>query len=330
MKCLKCQHENGPDFNFCNNCGTRLSKKEAIITDIATNDSKLQSISGSNKWMIALGVALVLLLTVGFVNQFQKESTKNDAIEDTPKSMSEYLTTEQMDKLASNLCEPLNAALKRNLDLKQYLADAKANTPSAKKATKDYWSAASWKKKNPSWFVGYSYSTQLDANINETIALNLGAELKSVVKKADYQAFLNNFPEWSGAMKGPVISACELTGTVNKLRAYDDLLDQILNLASNKPWYPKGFEEIAGYPGFAWGDTNGYCTYSFGSCAIFKIVSKTACPSNLYVEANGLISDVVVDWGNDTARVAAGQVARMEISFSNDIDKWQFTKIDCY
>lgn len=107
--------------------------------------------------------------------------------------------------------------------------------------------------------------------------------------------------------------------------------DVIMYKASSKPWYPKGFKET-GFEGFAYQNiSNQGCSYSFGSCAKFKIVSKTSCPTNLYVRTNHLVNGEVDDWSNDTATVSAGQVAIMETTFNSDYSgSWEFVEINCY
>jgi hypothetical protein len=103
--------------------------------------------------------------------------------------------------------------------------------------------------------------------------------------------------------------------------------------ASSKPWYPKGFEEVSGFPGFAYLNiSNQGCSYSFGTCAKFKIVSQTGCPDSLYVETNAESNGEVLDWSNDTARgLRANQIAVMETNFSTDrAGSWGIVKISCY
>jgi len=112
---------------------------------------------------------------------------------------------------------------------------------------------------------------------------------------------------------------------------FDRANTQIILLSQQKPWYPKGFSEIANFSGFAYENiSNQGCTFSFGSCAKFKIVSRTDCSQNLYVQTNLLSGGAVVDWSNDTAIVRAGQVAVIETTFSGSGSNWEFVEISCY
>lgn len=103
--------------------------------------------------------------------------------------------------------------------------------------------------------------------------------------------------------------------------------------ASSKPWFPMGYQEAVGFPGFAFQNiSNQGCSYSFGSCAKFKIVSQKGCPESLYVETNLEANGEVIDWSNDTARgLRPGQVALMETTFSSERSgSWSIVKISCY
>jgi hypothetical protein len=133
-----------------------------------------------------------------------------------------------------------------------------------------------------------------------------------------------------------VLKSCGLEDAIKEngeiIRAFDKSNASIVSLAQQKPWYPKGFVEVSGYPGFAYKNSPRSCSYSFGgSCAIFEIVSKTGCPSNLYVQTNLLSGGTVVDWSNDTAIVRAGQIALMETTFTRGYGAtWEFAEISCY
>lgn len=140
---------------------------------------------------------------------------------------------------------------------------------------------------------------------------------------------------WGDRFRQFAVIDCGLAETVSsaekQIYAVATAARAIQVKADSKPWYPKGFEET-GFPGFAYKNiSNQGCSYSFGSCAKFKIVSNTDCPSNLYVQTNHLVNGEVDDWSNDTATVMAGQVAVMETTFNSDnAGAWQFAKINCY
>jgi hypothetical protein len=141
--------------------------------------------------------------------------------------------------------------------------------------------------------------------------------------------------DWGRQFSAEMLDSCSLTSKFEKIKtiisAFQSEKDAVYALSLQIPWYPEGFEET-GFPGFAYQNiSNQGCTYSFGRCAKFKIVSQTDCPSNLYVRTNSLSNGVVVDWSNDTAVVRAGQIAIMETSFTSDEGRqWEFVEINCY
>jgi hypothetical protein len=140
---------------------------------------------------------------------------------------------------------------------------------------------------------------------------------------------------WGDKFRAFVVTDCGLqeqaTSVEEKIREVMTAADVIKYKASSKPWYPKGFKET-GFEGFAYQNiSNQGCSYSFGSCAKFKIISKTSCPTNLYVRTNHLVNGAVDDWSNDTATVSAGQIAIMETTFNSDYSgSWEFVEINCY
>lgn len=341
MICNKCLAKNDETHNFCNQCGNRLEKpikdspsKEGEFPEESPSKFDLGNVQYGK---VYLAFALVFLVILG--SAFSSMSSTNSANVETQESTSptvrpsDFLSEIEVAAISEELCTSVNGSLASDIDVEQYLLDAKQNADSVTSAAKDAWASEAWKKKNPSWFSGESYSDQVKSNIRVTIASNLERKVTAVLdaeENALYEESRTDWDVWVSDFYKPVVDACGLSKTMEILSDYDSKLQTISSQAENIPWYPKGFSEIPRYPGFALGKAKGSCSYSFGSCAIFNIVSQTACPTSLYVEANGLNGDVVTSWGNDTARVAAGQVARMEISFSEDVDTWELTNINCY
>jgi hypothetical protein len=77
-------------------------------------------------------------------------------------------------------------------------------------------------------------------------------------------------------------------------------------------------------------DPSGTCDY--GTCFSFTAIAEDGCPNSLYVKANLLVDGVVEDWTNDaTSTLEPGQVARMKLQFSSDIDgQVNWTEVNCY
>jgi hypothetical protein len=338
MICKNCQIVNDSTNNFCNQCGTRLeAQKSAPAKQASTSEEKPSSkldlgTVRYGKLFLAFGLVFLVILGTAFSNISSPGSSTSEpeASESSFVIPSDVLSEDEILNLAKSFCTSVNGSLDSEIDVKQLLADVKQNSASVSEASKDAWASIAWKEKNPSWFSGESYSDQVDTNIRVTIASNTERLVKPLLTDEEFQGYERSREKWTWHMFQPVVYACGLTKTVETLSAYDSKLKTIASQADNIPWYPKGFSDIPGYPGFALGKAKGSCSYSFGSCAIFNLVSQTACPTSLYVEANGLNGDVVTSWGNDTARVAAGQVSRIEISFSEDVDTWELTAINCY
>jgi hypothetical protein len=162
--------------------------------------------------------------------------------------------------------------------------------------------------------------------------------LDSVVQaldKANASSHQNNVTEqWFVNFSTYVVDRCGLTTTLQEnesvVASFANSLAGIKLKASQKPWHPKGFTEIPEYTGIAYKPSNRGCTFSFGSCAVFEMVSQTGCPSSLYVQTNLLDNGVVVDWSNDTAVVRPLQVALFETTFSANGSNWEFAEINCY
>ncbi|MEY4559078.1 MAG: hypothetical protein RLZ82_93 [Actinomycetota bacterium] len=338
MICNKCSAKNDETHNFCNQCGNRLEKpkKESPIKEVESSQdssSKLD-LGGVQYGKVYVGFALVLLVILGTAfSSISSPGTLNGdpAPSASPRVVpSDVLSEDEILALSKEMCTSVNQSLSSEIEVEKILAVVKKNASSVAKASKDAWSSLEWKDENPSWFSGESYSDQVNANIKVTIASNTERLVKPLLDAEEFEGYMRSKSHWTYLLFQPVVYACGLTKTLETLDDYDSNLRTIASQAENLPWYPKGFTEIPRYPGFALGKANGSCSYSFGSCAIFNIVSQTACPTSLYVEANGLNGDVVTSWGNDTARVAAGQVARIEITFSENVDTWEMTNINCY
>lgn len=339
MICKKCKAVNEETYNFCNQCGTRL---EAPKSDSGNQAAFLEDKSDSKlaignveygKAMLAMAIVLIFIISAA-ISSIGGENESQPVASEEAKPLiypSEVLTPEEISTVAEALCPALKVSPGWSMvDLVGWGNDARTNMPFVRAASKNPWDASKWKKDYPSWFEGKMYSDQIQSAVESTLSANLGEQLSDLLDANEYDGYMRNRPEWSEVLVPLVIENCGYKKVVDEIAKYDDYLEKISTQAANIPWYPKGFKEIPGYVGFALNDTNGTCSYSFGSCAIFNIVSQIGCPSSLYVEANGLIGDVVTSWGNDTARVSPGQVARIEITFSEDIDTWELTKINCY
>lgn len=222
-----------------------------------------------------------------------------------------------------------------------------SDSVSLKLAVKNFAAAKRASQKLTAWnateFIEKTAWMQLTPTLLEDHASVVGktsdsilAERVSAINKPEASNLFDSQPDvWSDAFSRFTVSSCDLAAvyqdSTEKIRDYIGFKSSIQTLAASTPWYPEGFEETS-FAGFAYKNvSNQGCSYSFGSCAKFKIVSQTDCPSNLYVKTNLLDNGTVIDWSNDSASVRAGQVALMETTFTADGgNQWQIVEINCY
>jgi hypothetical protein len=144
-----------------------------------------------------------------------------------------------------------------------------------------------------------------------------------------------NYPQvhnaFSSQYKSQVLENCGLTETLEGFSVLTDQAMRLRGLASNVPWYPKGYSEYSdGLTAWKWVDRS--CSYYSGRCNHMDVVSAVGC-SSLYVEVNFLdASGSVVDWSNDTARgLSAGQTAKLEfVTFGDAAKSADLVEVSCY
>jgi len=144
-----------------------------------------------------------------------------------------------------------------------------------------------------------------------------------------------NYPQvhnaFSSQYKSQVLESCGLVETLEGFSALTDQARRLTGLASNVPWYPKGYSEYSdGLTAWKWVDRS--CSYYSGRCNHMDVISAVGC-SSLYVEINFLdASGSVVDWSNDTARgLAAGQTAKLEfVTFGDEARSADLVDVSCY
>ncbi len=334
--CPSCRLENGHQAKYCQYCGSVLAGDSSVRSGHVIHaenptQNPTKPFSAAPRVIVAL-LALLIVVPLGIVFANHKPSNSaNSTGEDYSVQMpTDLMSEDEVSALTKTFCQDVEDAISSNLNVPKYLKKVDLFTASAKKAAKDPWSAASWKEQHPTLFTGDYAGTLVVNEVTNTIGIALDNLTLSSLGPGVKEAYESNRVVWLRDLEERTVSACGLSKTLSKLEKFDQILRFIYTESSNLPWYPKGFEVIKAFPEFAYDAGGAGCSYSFGSCATFRIVSQYDCPSNLYVEANLLSNDTVVDWGNDTARVNAEEVAQMEIPFTTDGDSWRFTNITCY
>ena len=140
------------------------------------------------------------------------------------------------------------------------------------------------------------------------------------------------------AFAAAAIAECGLTSRISQVREQVSEVSskaaEISALASQRPWYPKGFFEIT--EGFAgkWirgaSDPCGYgprCTYW-----TLDVVGENGCPSSVYVEVNFTRNGSVVDWGNDSLpSLNSMQKGRLQFyTYDLPVDSIQIADVSCF
>jgi hypothetical protein len=308
-----------------------IKSRSALKQGWAWTIEKAKGLSSRSR--IVLAGALGLILVIAFISN----SAQNNNEQKLTESLDYSTWAEKLETpLETTSCDSLSQVITSG----ESINFAKSTKAKATKAVKTVtvWNAETYISKNK-WVneaggIGQSFDLELKGVIEPI----LSTRVKSLANETASSSLFQRKSPWQSSFLKFALEDCDLKAD------YDDALDTVSRVqtsatsirtaASNKPWYPKGFEVIGAYPDFAYDNiSSSGCSYSFGSCAKFKIVSKTGCPSSLYVETNLLSNGAIVDWSNDTARgLAPGQVAILETTFtsSSNGDGWTFTDISCY
>jgi hypothetical protein len=96
-------------------------------------------------------------------------------------------------------------------------------------------------------------------------------------------------------------------------------------------WAPTGYKYHELNQDIAYMKTGGDCDGA-ESCFTFFVISRTGCPSGLYMESNVLVDGVVEDWSNASLpSLPAFQEAKMSLNFYAEPDgDLQWTAVNCY
>ena len=282
--------------------------------------------------MKALGAALVLLLAGSFVVSTTLSDERSKAIE--------AVTSQKIFSLASkslgpSICSKIRESWAQDSGLQWANKYIGASANAVKKLTK--WSGKEFVERNP-WTQRIPESVEQFTDTTDSV---IRGEFKAALEDLGHSFEVNAIQSASkttvGELRNLTLEYCKLQQEfqvhMQSLQDFEVNISEINLVADSYPWYPKGYEEIAGFPGFAYKNKAGNpCDYG-ASCASFGIVSEVSCPSMLYAEVNMMDSSgAVVDWSNDTVQgLMAGQVARMAAnSYADNFTRWRFTKISCY
>lgn len=311
--------------------GDAPAKQPGITSRIADlGIDKFQGLSARGK-LIAAG-AVILVIAIFFVSGTIANNNAEIAAKNAKYETHQIALETKVDTAT---CSALNQVLKSGKSItfaNKYVGTAARTSKSLTPWNAGgYLAKSDWVKASSTLMLGFE--TEQKAITNPV--------LKSRLKKLDASSQSIGLREldgtWGDNFRKFAIGDCLLGGVEAKAKGkiieVATAASVIEVKASSKPWYPKGFEEVSGFPGFAYLNiSNQGCSYSFGSCAKFKMVSQTGCPDSLYVETNAEANGEVLDWSNDTARgLRANQIAVLETNFSVERSiGWRIVKISCY
>lgn len=214
----------------------------------------------------------------------------------------------------------------------------KARIKSAKKASKNPYSAHSYAKKR-SWTDSpgtalTNWETKWNKAISSTYEQVLtDPELDS---SQSSQAKLL-YATFQGAFEDELLDVCNLSkkhaATRTLLSKVSTAGAQVVAVAATKPWYPKGYSPLGSELAINWVERGHDCYSCYQWDA--KVVSQYGCPTSLYIEMNIETSGgTVVDWTNDVvSSLAPGQKANMR--FQSYLDGYgtlsaSITDYSCY
>lgn len=142
------------------------------------------------------------------------------------------------------------------------------------------------------------------------------------------------------AFTADALSVCHLGATnqlvSRKLAALDSRASAVAALASNVPWYPRGYYPTPTDSTVAWHwVTSPNCGLSGGGdvCWGIDVIAQNGCSNGLYAEINIVSAGTVVNFSNATlGSLGANQPASLTFDAFNvpSNAQGQLTKINCY
>ena len=358
MFCNKCGTQIYEQSVYCSVCGSKLSD---LVKPIVVNEaSTFQSAKDVNTTFVEPKTTgpkkrggcfkiLMGLLLFGFLGSFfsgifrgaDGEGTANPSTEPSTSATSEEQKPVQPETLLAALGqtqEELEAYSGGVCEVIQPIVNSSSLAPKIESRIKkmkdvsDAYDAEEFVAENE--WVNSLVQDETVSIVNQSIDESFDSALDNSSFEGSPQLEIN-YPQvhnaFSSQYKSQVLEHCGLTDTLEGFSVLTDQARRLTGLASNVPWYPKGYSEYSdGLTAWKWVDRS--CSYYSGRCNHMDVVSAVGC-SSLYVEVNFLdASGSVVDWSNDTARgLAAGQTAKLEfVTFGDAARSADLVEVSCY
>lgn len=185
-------------------------------------------------------------------------------------ALDQVLNTETLKQVATGICSPLEAKVLSQLSLTTYRSHM-----SDLGEIEDSYGARDFAAANP--WASSQFLNEYEAGINGLLSKTLIDN--SNWDESEYQVDTDS---WVGSFINLALETCDLEllfeDTHLAIVNLQGEADRVMKLASEAPWYPKGFEEVPVNPSYAYGfDIDEECNSLAESCAVFEIVSLTAC-----------------------------------------------------
>jgi hypothetical protein len=277
--------------------------------------------SGKTKKIIAGALSLLLVGSIAGVVVVKANA---------PKIFAETLTTDEIRQVTARVCDSVLNDIQNTPDF-LFSRVVASRISSLNSVGGDFWDMKDFKQKNNSWFYRASSYDALQSKISTSIDASAPGLFEKFSDGKYSGAYTKNMLTWNSDLFYIATSDCNFKNELDALLNYDNALSEAKNVLANAPWYPRGFSEFSDYPGIAYKPyRNYYCSYSFGTCARFQVISNSSCQSNLYIQAHLLVGGTVVDWGNDSLSLGAYQIGDVEITFTEDYSgTYEITAINC-
>lgn len=280
-----------------------------------------QPMSGKTKKVIAGVLSLVLVGAIAGVAVVRANA---------PKIFAQTLSSDEQRQVSARICDSVLSDIQNTSDF-LFANVVASRIGSLNSVGSDFWDMKDFKQRNNSWFYRASSYDALQAKITSSIESNAQALFDRFSDGKYASAYTKNMIAWNADLFNIATSNCSFQKQLDELLRYDNALSEAKTILANAPWYPRGFSEFSDYPGIAYKPyRNYYCSYSWGTCARFQVISNSSCQSNLYIQANLLVGSTVVDWGNDSLSLGAYQIGEVEITFTEDYSgTYEITAINC-
>lgn len=348
--CGSCGNELAQQVLFCGNCGNRVETIEQPVAEapyVAPAPTpkapkppkpprkKMSSKAKKVLWSSISGVVAIFLVftTVSVVDYNNHIHPDYDS--DVRHEIADYVDMSALGVVLGESCSQIKTLYATNTQyktLQKRVNYMNAVTYAPSRKARSRLAANTWYQSwtPPSFSDGIFYYSVNDT-LGEAIEAEIGKSEKIMASETT-----EFFSYWEDDIEAAALKACNIKSINAKYATleaeYTTAKAAAQANADSAPWYPESYTEWSDDPNVAYDWVSGSCDYGT-RCSHVRVVTRTGCPTNLYVEAN-FENDygTVIDWTNDTASyLGAGDSAYLTLSSYDDYaETTKLTKISCY